>query len=157
MIKIIPQIEIENRVSSLQSMPKEERRNFWIGDHFQWYEIWSGDKFLGAKSIEPPEIMWYDGVEHILYMDRVREYCGWGVRYNSGYRTEEWNTIWKGSSGSNHLNAKAGDMFPLGRIKIHKFALIIAMLTPLNGYGVYNGWNKWVHTDDRYISNLYKY
>ena len=157
MIEIIPEIEIISRVSSLKSMSEEERKYFWIGDHFQWYEFFSGDKVYGAKSIEPPESMWADAVEHILYMDRVREYCGWGVRYNSGYRTPIWNKVWKGAEDSRHMYCLAGDMFPLGRITIHKFAMIIALLTPLNQGGIYNGWSKWVHIGSVSNSTLYKW
>ena len=146
MIEIISRTEIEHKISSLESMPIEERKYFWIGEHFQWFEVWSGDPEWGAKSIEPPKALWYNAVEHILYMDRVREYCGWGVRYSSGYRTPIWNTEWNGSTDSDHLYARAGDMVPLGRIDIKKFAMIIAMLTPLDHYGVYSGWgSKWVH------------
>ena len=145
MIELISKTEIEHIVCSLLIKKKKERKYFWIGDHFQWFEVWSGDPEWGAKSIEPPKTLWYNAVEHILYMDRVRTYCGWGVAYSSGYRTPIWNTKWNGSTNSDHLYAKAGDMVPKGRITIHKFGMIIAMLTPLDHFGVYDGWNKWVH------------
>ena len=145
MIKLIAPGVIENKISSLESMPIEERKYFWVGDNFQWYEVWSGDPVTGAKSVEPPKTFWYNAVEHILYMDRVRDYCGWPVVYSSGYRTQKWNTIWNGAIDSDHLYAKAGDMRPRGRITIHKFAMIIGMLTPLDHFGVYNGRSKWVH------------
>ena len=145
MIELIPKSKVESIIAKLNQMSINERKYYYISDHFQWYEIWSGDSVTGAKSVEPPKEFWYDGIEHILYMERVRLYCGWSVAYTSGYRTPAWNTKWKGASDSDHLYARAGDMSPKGRISIYQFAMIIAMLTPLDHFGVYNGWSKWVH------------
>jgi len=145
-------------VTKLKSLDKSERRYFKISPDFYWYEYWSGDPATGKRSVEPPQEMWFDAVLHMLYMQNTRDYLGFGVRYNSGYRTPIWNETWKGSEKSNHLFCKAGDMYPLGRITIHKFAMIISITTIFDGFGVYNGWNKWVHCDfDRVKPLLYKW
>ena len=160
--KINQYLEYQDRagkiIKELEKLSKEERYNFPISENFDWWEFWSGDPVSGAKSVEPKRDMWFDAILHILYMQNTRDYLGFGIRYNSGYRTPVWNKIWKGKKNSNHLFCKAGDMYPLGKITIHKFAMIISITTIFDGFGVYNGWSKWVHCDfGRVKPLLYKW
>ena len=145
---IITKSQIRDKIRELKKLNKEERHGLWISPNFQWYEFWSGDRILGPKSIEPPEELWPYAIQHIFEVQNARDYLGFGIRYSSGYRTEEWNRIWKGASDSNHMVCTAGDLVPLGRITIHKFAMVLAITTNLYGAGVYNGIkNRWVHFD----------
>jgi len=158
MIELIKKSQVDKIIEQLICLSPEERKYFWISDNFQWFEFWSGDPVFGAKSVEPSRAMWADAITHILYMQRVRDYLGFAVGYSSGYRTKVWNKIWKGAKDSDHLYCRAGDMVPKRRISIYKFAMIIAMLTPLDHFGVYNGWSKWVHAgnnEDKQL--LYKW
>ena len=158
MIELIPATEIVKIITELKVLSKEQRLYYEVSENFFWNEFFSGDPIKGVKSVEPPESMWTDAITHILYMQRVRDYLGFAVGYSSGYRTKVWNKIWKGAKDSDHLYCRAGDMVPKRRISIYKFAMIIAMLTPLDHFGAYNGWSKWVHAgnnEDKQL--LYKW
>lgn len=145
---IITKSEIRSKIRELKKLSQEDRHDWWISPNFQWYEFWSGSVELGPKSIEPPEEMWPYALWHIFNVQNARDYLRFGIRYSSGYRTETWNKIWKGKNGSNHLTCTAGDLVPLGKISIHKFAMVLAITTNLYGFGVYNGVrSRWVHAD----------
>jgi len=115
--------------------------------NFKWGEFWSGDKKLGAKSIEPPKEMFNSILEMARQIQPIRTMLNTQIIIRSGYRTPEWNKFCGGAKSSYHLKGMAVDSKASG-ISVVKYALYLVRYTDFSGYGVYT-YQDFVHSDMR--------
>ncbi len=123
--------------------------------NFKWGEFWSGDKKLGAKSIEPPEGYYWSILIMAEFLQIVRDLINKPIIIISGYRTYEWNKYVGGAKNSYHKKGMAVDSRAIG-LDIVKYALYLIKFTKFNGYGIYKKQN-FIHSDLRNNFIIFKY
>lgn len=124
--------------------------------NFLWKEFWSGDKKLGAKSIEPPE-KYFESIKLMAKeLQIVRDLIEKPIIVISGYRTPEWNKICGGANESYHMKGMAVDTRAIG-MNIIKYTLyILRFTTKFKGIGLYRDKN-FIHADLRSDFTIFKY
>ena len=120
--------------------------------NFKWGEFWSGDKKLGAKSIEPPEGYYWSILIMAEALQKVRDIINNKIIIRSGYRTPEWNKYIDGAKNSYHMKGKAVDSYADG-VSIGSYIYYLVRYTNFNGFGVYKNF---VHSDMREKFTIFK-
>lgn len=127
----------------------------YITPNFQYIEFWSGDKRLGARSIEPPTELRHKIISMAEELQEVRDYIGSPIIITSAYRTPDWNKRVGGVKNSYHTTGEAVDIKVNG-MPPYDLAVYVAKLTDFMGFGI-NIKKNFVHCDMRDKFMVFKY
>ena len=127
----------------------------YITPNFQYVEFWSGDRKLGARSIEPPAECRHKIIAMAEELQEVRDYIGSPIIITSAYRTKEWNKIVGGVADSYHIQGIAVDIKVNG-MPPYDLAIYVAKLTDFLGFGI-NIKKNFVHCDMRDKFMVFRY